>query len=76
MVLISAADSLVNREACELELVSMEQAEALIYTLDSCGAQFEFKYLRPNRVIQLDQYRKDTEVKTATKAIADVKISR
>jgi hypothetical protein len=59
-----------------LELVNMEQAEALIYTLDSCGARFELKYLLPNRIIQLDHYPKGAEVKTVTKAIADVRISR
>jgi hypothetical protein len=64
--LSSIAASLVNREACKLELVNMEQVEALIYTLDSCGAQFEFKFLRPNKVIQMDHNRKGAEVKTAT----------
>jgi hypothetical protein len=73
MALSCAADSLVNKEVCELELVNREQAEALIYTLDSCGAQFELKYLSPNKVIHLEQYRKGAEVKKVTKAIADVR---
>jgi hypothetical protein len=56
-----------------LELVNREQAEALIYSLDSCGAQFELNYLLPNKVILLDHYRKGAEVKKVTKAIADAR---
>ncbi|MEW8029537.1 MAG: hypothetical protein AB2792_07510 [Candidatus Thiodiazotropha sp.] len=73
MALNSAADSLLNREPCELELVGREQAEALIFSLLSCGAQFEIRYLRPRKIVSLEQYRKDTEVKTVTQAIADVR---
>jgi hypothetical protein len=69
----SAADSLVNRASCELELVNREQAEALIYTLESCGARFELKYLWSNKVILLNHYRKGVKVKKVTKAIADAR---
>jgi hypothetical protein len=73
LALNRAADSLANKASCELELVNREQAEALIYALDSCGAQFELKYLCPNKVILLDDYRKGAEVKTVTKVIADAR---
>jgi hypothetical protein len=69
----SAADSLINREPCELELVSREQAQALFYALDSCGAQFELKYPWPGKVVVLERFRKDTEVRKATKAFADAR---
>lgn len=73
LALNSIADSLVKRERCELQLVSREHAEALIYTLESSGAQFEIKYLQPGKVISLDLYRKGAEVKTVTQAVADVR---
>jgi hypothetical protein len=69
-----AAHRLANRERCEFELIGRERAEALIYTLDTCGAQFEFKYLRLHRVIFLDHYRKAANVnKTLTKVITDAR---
>ncbi|PVV05586.1 MAG: hypothetical protein B6D77_19005 [gamma proteobacterium symbiont of Ctena orbiculata] len=67
------AESLLKREACEFQLVSREHAEALTYTLESAGAQFEIKHLWPEKVISLDLYRKGTEVKTITQAMADAR---
>lgn len=69
-----AAESLVNREPCELELISWERAEALIFALDTCGAQFQLNCLPPEKVIFLDHYRKAARInKSVTKVIADAR---
>ncbi|MES9926045.1 MAG: hypothetical protein ABW152_18355 [Candidatus Thiodiazotropha endolucinida] len=73
MALDLAAESLLNRESCTLELVSRERAEALIFILASCGAQFDLKFLRPQKVISLELYRRRAEIKTVTQAIADAR---
>ncbi|MES9971590.1 MAG: hypothetical protein ABW092_16275 [Candidatus Thiodiazotropha sp.] len=69
----SMAESLAMRDPCEFQLVSRQHAEALAYTLESSGAQFEIKQLWPEKVVSLDLYRKGTEVKTITQAIADIR---
>jgi hypothetical protein len=69
-----AAHLLAYRERCELELISRERAEALIYTLDTCGALFEVKPIQPDSVIFIDRYRKAVRYsKTVTKLTAEVR---
>jgi hypothetical protein len=73
VALSRAADALVKRERCELDLNSRERAEALLYTLDTCGALYEFKFQPPGKVIFLEKHRKATMVKIVTKVIADTR---
>jgi hypothetical protein len=72
-MLSRAADALVKRERCELELISRERAEALLYTLDTCGALYEFKFQPSGKVIFLEKYRQVRMVKTVTQVIADTR---
>lgn len=71
--LSAAAEALSSGERLELELVSRERADALIFALASSGAEFEIKYPRTEKVVSLALYRQGVEASASIHTIADVR---
>ncbi|MES9994141.1 MAG: hypothetical protein ABW098_19485 [Candidatus Thiodiazotropha sp.] len=70
VALNSAATALMNKERLALELVNRERADALIFTLESLGAQFEIKQLRTQKVISLELFRHNAGERTPARSVA------
>ncbi|MBT2969300.1 MAG: hypothetical protein KME56_18460 [Candidatus Thiodiazotropha sp. (ex Ctena orbiculata)] len=73
VALHGAARALLMKEHLELELVSSERAEALIFTLESLGAHFEIRQPRREKVVSLDLFRRAAGERVPTRFIAGVR---
>ncbi|MEW8507792.1 MAG: hypothetical protein AB2598_13925 [Candidatus Thiodiazotropha sp.] len=70
VALDSAATALLKKERIALELVSRKRAEALLFTLDSLGAQAEIKQLRTQKVVSLELFRQSAGERTPRRSVA------
>ncbi|MBT3046498.1 MAG: hypothetical protein G8D61_06430 [gamma proteobacterium symbiont of Ctena orbiculata] len=73
VALNSAARGLLMKQRLELELVSRERAEALVFSLESLGAQCEIRQPRREKVVSLDLFRQAVGERAPARFIAGLR---